>query len=326
MSPSAHATGTLPRGFIPVMLTPFQDSGAVDYAGLSRLTQLYLEAGAAGLFANCLSSEMYELTPQERIDVTRHVVEEAGRRVPVVATGTFGGAITGQADFIKRLYDTGVQAIIVTTCQLLAPYEPDNVLLSRMHQLMELTDNIPLGLYECPVPYKRLINADILAELLPTGRLIYHKDTSLDAQEVSRRLQVAQGYRFGLYDAYMVNAVSSLRAGAAGLSCIQGNYFPELVVWLCQHYDNPARREEVDRVQQLMTDCMDLVHTAYPTLPKYSLQKRGLSISRYTRRKVEPLTSELMHKMDGLHETVEQLQAELGIVPVQPAGEVKSTT
>jgi 4-hydroxy-tetrahydrodipicolinate synthase len=43
----------LPQGFIPVMLTPFLDSGEVDYAGLRALTDLYLEAGATGLFANC---------------------------------------------------------------------------------------------------------------------------------------------------------------------------------------------------------------------------------------------------------------------------------
>ncbi len=35
---------------------------------------------------------------------------------------------------------------------------------------------------------------------------------------------------FGLYDAYMVHAIESLKAGSAGLSCIQGNFFPELIL------------------------------------------------------------------------------------------------
>ena len=295
------------------MLTPFLESGEVDYEGLSRLTDFYLEAGAAGLFANCLSSEMYELTEAERLTVTRRVVEQAAGRVPVVATGSFGGPMPQQADFVKQLYDTGVQAVILTTCQLAYPYDSDAIFLDRLHQLMNLTDTIPLGLYECPVPYKRLISSQLLASILPTGRVIYHKDTSLDADEVARRLAVADGYPFGLYDAYMVNAVSSLRAGAAGLSCIQGNYVPELIVWLCHQFDNPDRQMDVQRVQQWLVDSMDLLHTAYPTAAKYALQKRGLPISLYTRRAIDPLTPVVQQQLDRLLHDVEQLGDELAI-------------
>lgn len=313
MTSLPNAPSTLPRGFIPVMLTPFLESGEVDYEGLSRLTDFYLEAGAAGLFANCLSSEMYELTEAERLTVTRRVVEQAAGRVPVVATGSFGGPMPQQADFVKQLYDTGVQAVILTTCQLAYPYDSDAIFLDRLHQLMNLTDTIPLGLYECPVPYKRLISSQLLASILPTGRVIYHKDTSLDADEVARRLAVADGYPFGLYDAYMVNAVSSLRAGAAGLSCIQGNYVPELIVWLCHQFDNPDRQMDVQRVQQWLVDSMDLLHTAYPTAAKYALQKRGLPISLYTRRAIDPLTPVVQQQLDRLLHDVEQLGDELAI-------------
>ena len=295
------------------MLTPFLESGAIDSPGLAHLTDYYLAAGAAGLFANCLSSEMYELTDAERLAITRQVVKQAGGRVPVLATGTFGGSIEQQADFVKRIYDTGVQAVIVITSHLAREEESDAVFLDRMHQLMALTKAIPLGFYECPVPYKRLINANILAELLPTGRLVYHKDTCLNADEVSRRLAVASGYKFGLYDAYMVNAVSSLRAGAAGLCCIQGNIFPELITWLCTHFDDDARQDAVNQVQHFLTSCMDLVHTAYPTIAKYSLQKQGLPISLKTRRAVEPLTPALKNDMDNLLKTVGELRRKLGV-------------
>ena len=316
MSSSPSSTVSLPRGFIPVMLTPFHESGAVDYATLTQLTELYIEAGAAGLFANCLSSEMYELTPDERLKVTKCVVDQTAGRVPVVATGTFGGPIAEQAEFVNRIYETGIQAVIVITSLIADEDESDAVFLERMHQLIELTGNVPLGCYECPVPYKRLISVDILNDLLPTGRLIYHKDTCLDDAEVARRIAAGDGYQFGLYDAYMVNAVSSLRAGAAGLSCIQGNEFPELVVWLYNNYDNEARQEDLSRVQQFFVDCMDLVHTAYPTIAKYSLQKRGLPISLYTRRDIEPLVPALQNDMDALIETANQLQLSLGIEPV----------
>ncbi len=298
------------------MLTPFLDSGEVDFEGLKALTELYLEAGAAGLFANCLSSEMYELSEEERLAVTRTVVEQAAGRVPVVATGTFGGPVAEQAQFVKRIYNTGVQAVIVISGLLADEDETDETFIQRSKELISLTGDIPLGFYECPVPYKRLINSDVLAQLIPSNRVVYHKDTCLDLDEVIRRIKVGEGYRFGLYDAYMVNAVASLRAGAAGLSCIQGNIYPELIVWICENYNNADRQEDVRTLQQFFIDSMDIVHSAYPTIAKYCLQKRGFPISMYTRRDVGELTPDLQRRADLLLEEMDRLQAELGIASV----------
>ncbi|MBW1937061.1 MAG: dihydrodipicolinate synthase family protein [Deltaproteobacteria bacterium] len=85
------------------MLTPFKENGEVDWAGVDALTDWYIEAGVAGLFAVCLSSEMYELTEEEKINLVRRVVKRSAGKVPVVASGTFGGSIKRQAQFIKNI-------------------------------------------------------------------------------------------------------------------------------------------------------------------------------------------------------------------------------
>src|SRR5690606_33764834 len=97
---------------------PFTESGSVDFGGLTKLTAFYLRAGATGLFANCQSSEMFNLSGEEQLAVVDHVVHVADGAVPVVATGTFGGPVEKQADFVKRLYATGVEAVIVITNML----------------------------------------------------------------------------------------------------------------------------------------------------------------------------------------------------------------
>ena len=274
---------------------------------------MYLEAGAAGLFANCLSSEMYELTEEERLAVTQTVVDQVAGRVPVVATGTFGGDIEKQANFVKRIYHTGINAVIVITSLLADEEESDEIFAARATQLIDLTDNIPLGFYECPVPYKRLITSEMLRGFVKSRRVIYHKDTCLDLDEVVRRIAVSKGYEFGLYDAYMVNAIDSLKAGAAGLSCIQGNIYPELIAWVCAHYNDPEYAAGVARLRKFFVDSMDIVHSAYPTIAKYCLQKRGFEISTFTRRQVEPLTDELKARADALLEEIENIHAALSI-------------
>lgn len=272
------------KGFIPVMLTPFKDNGAIDFDGLSRLTELYIEAGSAGLFANCLSSEMFELSEAERLAIVKHVVDVAAGAVPVVATGTFGGPIQQQADFVKQIYATGVDAVIGITGLIAGEQESDTVFNDRVADLLAQTDDIPLGFYECPVPYKRLISPQQLGDLVKTGRVTYHKDTCLDITQIKAKLAATQDANFGLYDAYMAHAVASLKAGSAGLSCIQGNFFPELIVWLCKNYNNEALQQEVAQVQAFFIKQMDVMHDVYPTISKYYLQKRGLDISTFTRR------------------------------------------
>jgi 4-hydroxy-tetrahydrodipicolinate synthase len=301
------------KGYIPVMLTPFKHNGAIDYEALTQLTEFYLEAGVTGLFANCLSSEMYELKDHEKLNVIKHVVKLVDGLVPVVACGSFGDTISKQAACIKQVNDTGVDAVVLITSIIAGQHEPDVVLTQRMLQLIELTGTIKLGLYECPVPYKRILSAGQLGQLVATGRITYLKDTSLDIQQVRAKLAAVNDDAFGLYDAYMVHAVESLRAGAAGLSCIQGNFFPELIVWLCRHYNNASCSEEVSTVQQFLTDRMDLMHDVYPIIAKYYLQKRGLSMSTFTRRKVGSFTNEVKSRIDKLYNDYAYLQKELEI-------------
>lgn len=303
----------LKKGFVPVMLTPFEQNGEIDYEALRRLTGFYLDAGASGLFANCLSSEMYELSGRERLRIIEQIVHDVKGAVPVVATGSFGSSTAEQADFIKKVYDKGVDAVILITGLLANARESSAVFEERVEELLDLTPGIPVGFYECPVPYKRILSPEQLGRFVKTGRVIYHKDTSLDIKSIRGKLKAAAGHPFGLYDAYMGHAVLSLKAGAAGLSCIQGNFFPELVVWLCDHYGAAGREREVEEVQQFFNDHMDVMHEVYPVVAKYFLQKRGFAISAFTRRQVGIYSAESVEGMEQLYRKYKALKHKLGL-------------
>jgi 4-hydroxy-tetrahydrodipicolinate synthase len=273
---------TLPKKFVPVMLTPFQEDNSIDYRALEELIGFYLEAGAGGLFANCLSSEMYHLSKEEMLTMVSFIVEKVNGRVPVVATGTFPDSLENQASFVKEIYSTGIDSVIVITGLLADASDSEEVFEANVKKLLDLTGDLPLGFYECPVPYKRILRADFLGELVGTGRIRYHKDTCLEIDGVRAKLAAAKSAaEFALYDAYMVHAVDSLKAGSAGLSCIQGNYFPELVVWLCNHYDDGSA--EVDEVSRFFAENMAVMHDTYPVSAKYVLGKRGLAITQVCR-------------------------------------------
>ncbi len=294
------------KKYVPVMLMPFKEDKSIDYKTLEDLIEFYLEAGAGGLFANCLSSEMFQLSKEEMLESVSFVVKKVDGRVPIVATGTFQDTIENQAEFVKQIYAIGVDSVIVITGLMAEEGDSDEVFEENVKKLISLTEEVPLGFYECPVPYKRILSADFLGELVKTGRIKYHKDTCLDIEGVKAKLAAStDSASFGLYDAYMVHAVDSLKAGSAGLSCIQGNYFPELVVWLCVHYAYDS--EEVSKVQEFFARNMNVMHDTYPASAKYVLQKRGLSISNVCRNGSTVPNSQEFEKLDTLLQEFEEL-------------------
>ena len=306
------------KKFVPVMITPFNLKAKVDLEVVSVLVDFYLAAGVKGFFANCLSSEMFSITEDERLELTQHIVNYVNGKVPIVATGSFGLAIEDEAEFTKRIYDTGVDAVIMITGHFAKIDEVDEVLLRNFDNMFQLTGNIPLGIYECPAPYKRIINADVFKELLSANRMIYHKDTSIDPQKVKAKLDVLKetGSDLEFYDAHTPNAHFSLLNGAKGMSSISGNFYPEIMVWMTENANDPAKQEEVAWLQSELTRVDPLIHIAYPMSSKYFLQKRGLPVRTISRATALQLTPEQKKTLDEIHDSFLSWCERLDIKPV----------
>lgn len=52
------------------MITPFKD-GHIDWPMVDALVEWYVENGVAGIFSVCLSSEMYHLSVEERLQLAK---------------------------------------------------------------------------------------------------------------------------------------------------------------------------------------------------------------------------------------------------------------
>jgi 4-hydroxy-tetrahydrodipicolinate synthase len=296
---------TMENKFVPVMITPFNLKAKVDFDVVSNLIDFYLAAGVKGFFANCLSSEMFSITEDERLELTAHVVKKVNGRVPIVATGSFGLTIEDKAEFTKKIYDIGIDAVILITGHFAKVADSDDVLLKNFETMYNLTGNIPLGMYECPAPYKRIIPAPIFKTLLSANRLVYHKDTSILIENVEAKLDIVKETKSNIefYDAHTPNAMQSLQLGAKGLSSISGNFYPEILVWMVNNATNPGKQEEVKWLQAELTRVDPLIHVAYPMSAKYFLQKRGLPIRTISRTTALELTPEQKKILNDIHDS-----------------------
>lgn len=264
------------------MLTPFKENGTVDYDSLARLIDFYEAGGSDGLFAICQSSEMFFLSLEERVKIASFIKQHA--HIPVIASGHVSYAPDQQVDELRRITDTGVDAVILITNRLAPEGAPSSVWMDNLQHLLDALDpKMPLGFYECPYPYKRLISLEELKFCAQTGRFRFLKDTCCDLDLIRKRLEIIKGSTLGLYNANTSTLLDSIKAGAAGFSGVMANFHPELYAWLLKNYE--AQPEKAETMQAALTMFSLIERQLYPVNAKYHLTNVGVFESIFTRTK-----------------------------------------
>lgn len=278
-----ESNSKLPRGLWPVMLTPFNIDKSIDYKSLEILTDYYISTGANGLFANCFSSEMYQLTETERLEMTKAIVDFSKGRLPIVATGSFYKDTDKNIEFIKKIKDQGVDAVVLISSILVDSDENETVLKNRIEKILEGTGNIPMGMYECPYPYKRCVSPETMKWLADTDRFIIHKDTTCKAALIKEKIDILAGTPLQVYNAHTPDALECLQDGAYGLCPISANFFPELYIEFFRLF-NSGNFEVLKKLNSKMVEMDFIVHQqTYPLSAKKFLNRRGLDIGSVSR-------------------------------------------
>ena len=266
--------GATIEGIVPVMLTPFDESGEIDYAGLERLIEWYLAHGTDALFAVAQSSEMQFLSLAERARLSKFVVDRVAGRVPVVVSGHISYAPDAQAEELKAAADSGAQGIVLVTNRLDPERRGTEAFRANLKRLMaHLPSDVPLGLYECPAPYRRLLSDDELRACIDTGRFVMLKDVSCDLDTIKRRVELARGSTLKILNANAAIAWDAMKAGSAGFNGVFTNFHPDLYRWLrVESARSPALADELSTFL-VVTAVSEAL--GYPALAKMYHQRIG---------------------------------------------------
>eukprot|EP00043_Microstomoeca_roanoka_P010331 m.98162 g.98162 ORF g.98162 m.98162 type:complete len:318 (+) comp14859_c0_seq3:58-1011(+) len=311
---------SFPDGCFPTMITPMHDDGSIDYRRLDAITEWYIQSGCTGLFVNCLSSEMFHLTTDERIAITKAVKTKAAGRVTVVSSGGLNcSTVQENAAFVNQIAPE-CDAVVMVVNQMAAEQESDDVWKQNVQKLLDLTGDVPLGLYECPKPYHRLLSPELLAWTASTGRFYFHKDTCCETKPIKAKLlclqNLPQDVPFKFYNANVATLLMSVRAGGNGFSGISANFYPHLLVWLAANPDH----ELSDYVQAMLAVMENVVADKYPAAAKvFQGMFPGFEGSAICRNMATDLNEEQQLKVAALHVVADRLSQDLGLTPINPA-------
>jgi 5-dehydro-4-deoxyglucarate dehydratase len=162
-------------GALAFPITPYRADGSVDIDGVRRNAAWLPGTGLAAVVAPSGTGELFGLTPDECVDVTRATVEAIDGRLPVIASVGYGPRAA--ADMARKAEEAGADGILV-----LPPYygQPDNDGLIAYYKAV--ADATSLGM----MPYARDAAAftpqltEQLARAVPT--MIAFKDGRADVR------------------------------------------------------------------------------------------------------------------------------------------------
>lgn len=221
------------QGIIPVMLTPFDECGNIDWDSQKRLIEWYLKQGCQSLFAVCQSSEMLQLDLSEREQLARFTVEVVDGRVPVIASGHVGETLAEQITELTQMASTGIDCVVFVTNRLDPDHLGSEQLFKNVETLTkELPANMRFGLYECPVPFRRLLSDEEIIYFAEDPRFVVLKDVSCDLDTVRRRVELTKSANLVISNANAAIAFEAMKSGASGFCGVFNNFHPDLYRWL----------------------------------------------------------------------------------------------
>lgn len=275
------------NGVWPVMITPFTEDNQVDYDGVLRLMDWYSRMGVTGLFAICQSSEMFELTAQERLSLLRFIMRNAPKHLGVIASGHVADDPAVQIREAQAAVDEGILAYVFVSNRFARADEDEDTAKRAIERLISSIRAESFGIYECPYPYKRLMSPGLLKWCAETGKFAFLKDTCCDPGQLRAKCDAVRGTGLKIFNANAATLLESLRMGCAGYSGVMANFHADLYCWLVDNYAaEPARAEGM---MAFLGAASMAEYQAYPVNSKYHLALEGLGITTRSRRQDDSL-------------------------------------
>lgn len=301
-------------GIWPVMITPWTEDNKPDYKAIKGLVDWYIEKGCAGIFAMCQSSEMAFLTPQEKLDIAKATADAVDGRIQVVASGhTADDKATQFKEIEDMMQIKGIGAYVLVSNRLDQKNEGEAVFEANAQEIFDRYPEIDFGIYECPMPWKRLVSTEFLRHAGEEGRMVFLKDTCCDYELVRQRQAAVAGTPLKIFNANAQSWFDSCVHGAAGYSGVMANFHPDLYKWAFDHKDTDYEKARL--VADFLTTAAMIEMRVYPCSAKYYQNKYAVPMSTFARSNDRAkLDKNAMGEVESMRACEQYVRKQIGLL------------
>ncbi len=214
---------------ITAMVTPFDESGALDLPASVELARWLAGHGSDGLVLSGSTGESSVLTDEEKVALWRAVAEAV--TIPVIA-GTGSNDTEHSVRMTKLAAQSGVDAVLVVTPYYNRPSQAG--LFEHFRAVAEAAGGLPVVLYDIPVRAGRRIETGTMLRLArEVPSIVALKDAAGDPATTAHLVAQAP-VGFEVYSGDDVMTLPLLAVGAVGVVSVAAHWAgPQL----CQMVD-----------------------------------------------------------------------------------------
>lgn len=288
------------KGVYVIAVTPFTDTGAIDFDSLDRVVDFYFEKGADGLTILGMMGEAQKLTQAESRAVADRVIRRANGKPVVVGVSAPGLAAIDELG--KAVMDMGAAGCMVTTPGSLKTDPQIHGYFADVART--LGDTVPIVLQDFPLATGVYISDPVLGQIIndiPQVVMLKHEDWPGLAKITRLRKAEAAGQRriAILCGNGGVFLPEEMARGADG--AMTGFGYPEMLADVVRL----SNVGDLDRAQDIFDAYLPLVR--YEQQPgaglavrKYVLAKRGAIASAALRAPGAALASDAIVEVERL--------------------------
>lgn len=292
-----------PKGIIPAMVTPLDETGRIKEASLRKLVNHLIDGGVHGLFPVGSQGEAFSLTFAQKKEVIRIVVDETAGRVPVYA-GT--GTITTReaVETTKMAQDMGVDAVSVITPYFLIPSQKE--LIAHYEAIARACPDLPILLYSNPDRTQVPFPVSTVVELAKVDNIVGIKDSSGDMTMTAEYIRQTRGMNFHVLMGRDTLIYAALCYGAKGSICATGNVDPRVPVEIYEAFQAGDHKRALEAQYRLAPLRIAFGLGTFPVVIKEALTMIGIDAGPAV-APVGPLSPENREKLRAI-------LAEMGIL------------
>jgi 4-hydroxy-tetrahydrodipicolinate synthase len=208
------------NGAFSALITPFRD-GAVDVAAMREIIEWQIQSGVDGLVACGSTGESATLSHAEHEQVIRIVVEQARRRVPVLA-GT-GSNSTAEAIRLTAF----AREVRADGALMISPYynKPTQEGIYKHYKMVGASVDLPLIVYNIPGRTASNILPETFARMCDIKQVVGIKEASGSMDQISDILKLC-GDRLTILSGDDSATLPLMAIGAKGVIATITNVMP----------------------------------------------------------------------------------------------------
>lgn len=231
------------KGSIVALVTPFDEKKHVNYEKLRELIRWHIRQGTDGILVLGTTGETPALTEEEQDEIVRVSIEEADRKIPIIANS--GGNNTEKSIAKSIKYEKmGADGLLVIT-----PYYNKPNPSGMIEHFYRIADSvsIPVYIYNVPARTGICISAEAVAELSRHPNIAGIKEASGD-MSYAAKLFALTDEDFAIYSGNDDITIALMSMGGAGAVSVWANLMPATVHEMTTAY-LAGKTEEARKIQ-----------------------------------------------------------------------------